>query len=221
MQRLPNGNVFMDWTMQGYMSEHTEDGKVLMEAKFFKQRLGTYRAYKHTGWVGKPKDKPIVRAFGYPSRDEASTTACYVSWNGATEVKTWEFYSHGEFIGSTNRTGFESLYVAPKLLDKVQVKAVDKDGNKLGESKIEAVEMAAGWDPDSPRIASLIHDSKDTVNSVSFYILVVLVIGLIFRGCLKGFYAKRMGKGSGGKLKFPWMSGYDSVPSEEATELRR
>ena len=48
-QVLPNGNAFMGWLDEAFHSEHTPDGKVIMEADL-PSRLKTYRSYKYP-WV--------------------------------------------------------------------------------------------------------------------------------------------------------------------------
>ncbi|KAI1322490.1 ASST-domain-containing protein [Xylariaceae sp. FL0255] len=147
LQRLTNGNVLMAWTDAGYISEHTADDQVVMEAKFYNEtRLGIYRAYKSTNWVGHPKQPPDVRAFGYgASGSQNSMTAIYVSWNGATEHRIWKFYSNGEFLGQTNRTGFETTFVTDKPTGLVRAEAFDANGVYLGKSLDVVTEYAAGW----------------------------------------------------------------------------
>jgi hypothetical protein len=152
VQILPNKNVFVGWTDAGYISEFTDDGQVLMEAQFLKtkpERFGTYRAYKFDGWVGKPKDKPVVKAITAVAKD-VSTTTIYVSWNGATEIKYWDFYADEELIGTANKTSFETSFVAEGALKNIHVDAVAKDGEVLGTSlKTEPVDPSELLLPES------------------------------------------------------------------------
>ncbi|KAI1336498.1 ASST-domain-containing protein [Xylariaceae sp. FL0016] len=149
LQQLPNGNVLMAWTDAGYISEHTLDAEVVMEARFLNDdRLGIYRAYKSTNWIGSPQQPPDVRAFGYGVGGSVrSTTAIYVSWNGATEHRIWKFYSNGIFLGEKNRTGFETVFVTDQSTGAVRVEAFDRDGVFLGKSLEVATEYANGWMP--------------------------------------------------------------------------
>jgi hypothetical protein len=147
MQVLNNGNIFMAWTDAGYLSEHTEDGEPVMEAKFLDEnRLGTYRGYKYDNWVGRPNDPPDVKAMSYGVGNNYMTSI-YVSWNGATEVKSWKFYSDGALIGATNKTGFETAFITPERTGEVWVEGIDKHGNTLGTSDRIQTEFPYGWDP--------------------------------------------------------------------------
>ncbi|KAI0813491.1 ASST-domain-containing protein [Xylaria sp. FL0064] len=150
LQQLPNGNVFMSWTDAGYLSEHTFDDRVLMEARFLNEiRLGTYRVYKSTNWIGRPKQPPDVKALGYGIGTK-SMTAIYVSWNGATEHKIWKFFSGDRLLGQTNRTGFETVFVTDVLISTVRAEAFDSLGNYLGKSNDVPPEYPKGWVPKLP-----------------------------------------------------------------------
>ncbi len=93
LQVLSNENVFINWTDWGYVSEYAADGRLVMEAKFMSARMDTYRAYKFN-WTGVPTEPPALKAYAYggvtSSNDIVSVT--HVSWNGATEVASWNFY---------------------------------------------------------------------------------------------------------------------------------
>ncbi|GAB7362471.1 hypothetical protein MBLNU230_g2793t1 [Neophaeotheca triangularis] len=138
MQILPNGNVFMAWTDAGYLSEHTEDDEVIMEARWLSDRFGTYRAYKQH-WVGMPDTKPDIRVLGH---GEGGSAAVYVSWNGATEYRSWSFHSKaGGSLGTANRTGFETVFIIPHGAGPIWAEALDKDEKVLGRSEEAKVEM--------------------------------------------------------------------------------
>lgn len=108
LEIMPNGNVFIGWTFHSRISEHTPDGRVLMKAKL-PPKMNTYRSYK-SPWVGKPIDPPDV----YAQAQGEKSTDVFVSWNGATEVKTWRFYSstaQGDILQplkSVAKKGFET-----------------------------------------------------------------------------------------------------------------
>jgi hypothetical protein len=66
--------------------------------------------------------------------------ALYVSWNGATEVATWEVLagSHPdklESLGAAPRDGFETALLARTAEPYVAVRAKDSSGRALGDSK--------------------------------------------------------------------------------------
>jgi len=68
----------------------------------------------------------------------------YVSWNGATEVKSWRFYGGDskqgpwEEIAQVPKTGFESSYRHQSTYAYNYAEALDKDGQVLGASAVEA-----------------------------------------------------------------------------------
>lgn len=145
LQILPSGNVIMAWTDAGYLSEHSDDDNVLMEAKWLKRgRFDTYRAYKFDTWVGEPDTLPDVKAFGYGSEDGESTVAIYVSWNGATEAWRWRFSANGNVLGETDKTGFETVFAANDVSGKIQVEALDSKGKQLALSDKVEIEWMTG-----------------------------------------------------------------------------
>lgn len=92
-QTLPgSGNILAGWGMVPSITEHRKDGRNVMDLQLspfssIASRGGAwiYRAYQ-MDWVGKPTWDPALVA------DEATNKA-YVSWNGATEVASWQLVS--------------------------------------------------------------------------------------------------------------------------------
>ena len=109
---LPNENVFVGWADDILISEHAPDGRLLMEAHIL-PHLDSYRSYKFE-WTGYPSEPPNLYAAAFVSGNDTRTMA-YVSWNGATEVKTWELYEtdgegrKGKKVDSVARKGFETV----------------------------------------------------------------------------------------------------------------
>ncbi|KAI7108389.1 hypothetical protein KC352_g36597 [Hortaea werneckii] len=101
-------------------------------------------------------------------------TAFYVSWNGATEVSTWEFHGSDEMegedfekLGSTPKDGFETSLVVPGVAKYGYAVALDKDGKELGRS--ETMRLLPPLDEDlkslssiTPGIRKLVEHSDDT-----------------------------------------------------------
>jgi hypothetical protein len=149
-QLLPNGNAFIGWSSNSYISEHTYDGELVMEAQFASYRFVTYRAYKFN-FTGNPIEPPTLKTFVYGTSPATSTTACYVSWNGATEVESWAFYQSDSsmtspsFIGSTLKTGFETMFQSSGFESSVYAEAISADGKVLGRSPIEATIKPSTW----------------------------------------------------------------------------
>lgn len=148
-QLLPNGNAFVGWSENSYISEHHPDGRVLMEAQFISDRFVTYRAYKFNFTSRAPAEPPVLKAFVYGTEPEKSISVYHVSWNGATEVAEWAFYDdyeqEGRLLGKTKRTGFETAFQSFSFAEKVYAEAIDKDGNVLGKAEAVSVIKPSGW----------------------------------------------------------------------------
>ncbi|KAL4996602.1 ASST-domain-containing protein [Aspergillus recurvatus] len=139
MQVLPNGNVFMGWGNNAYVSEHDAEGNLLLWGYIDKGNIMNYRAQKFQ-WEGNPTDIPALWTYSKSSDDSASTTF-YVSWNGATRVKHWQFYgsnnSTGNYtlLGKTPKDGFETTYIVPGFYRYTYAEALDVKGKVLGRSR--------------------------------------------------------------------------------------
>jgi hypothetical protein len=134
VQILPGGNVFMGWGSEPYFSEFSRDGRLIFDASF-PPELESYRAFRFP-WKGRPQDTPAVAGVSGPE----DKVTLYVSWNGATEVATWEVLAGAgpdklEPVGSAPRKGFETALTLQTDEPYVAVKAKDSSGRVLGTSK--------------------------------------------------------------------------------------
>jgi hypothetical protein len=132
-QFLPNGNVFVGWGSAPFVSEFSGDGELLMNARF-PPECESYRAFRFP-WNGHPTDAPAVAV----ERRPEGKVAIYASWNGATEVESWEVVSGrapGLLVplGSVPREGFETAMLAQTHGPYVAVRAKDRSGEILGTS---------------------------------------------------------------------------------------
>src|SRR5829696_4491334 len=84
LQVLPNGNAFMGWGRAMAVSEFGKDGRLLFDARLPPQNR-SYRAFRFP-WRGYPTDRPAAAA----ERALEEEVRVYASWNGATEVESWE-----------------------------------------------------------------------------------------------------------------------------------
>ncbi|EKG11204.1 Arylsulfotransferase [Macrophomina phaseolina MS6] len=138
-QRLPNGNIFNGWGNVDALSEHKADGTPLLYATWGAYPVMNYRAWSFN-WTAAPKTLPAVYAFAKNNTDSART-ALFVSWNGATEVKSWRFLggddkgSVGTVLGETEKAGFETGFMADGFSAWVAVEALDEGGNVLAKSE--------------------------------------------------------------------------------------
>jgi len=132
--RQPNGNVLVGWGSQRYLSEHTPDGRVVFNARF---ALGSesYRAFR-SPWTGRPLTRPRIAA----AARGAGQLSLYASWNGATEVATWEVLGGARPdalapLGTLARTGFETAMRVRTQTPWIAARAKDAAGAVLGTSR--------------------------------------------------------------------------------------
>ena len=94
----------------------------------------SYRAYRET-WVGTPYYPPVIAAV-----QGRGQTTIYASWNGATEVKTWQVFAvngAGLFpVASAAKSGFETAITVPGPGGYFQAKALDAHGTVIGVSGV-------------------------------------------------------------------------------------
>ena len=134
VQILPNGNAFVGWGRALTISEFSEDGKLLFDAKLPPQNR-SYRAFRFP-WSAKPSDRPAAAA----ERTSEEEVRVYASWNGATEVESWEVLAGRhpgrlKFLGSVPRDGFETAMAVRTSDPYVAVRAQDRAGGGLGTSE--------------------------------------------------------------------------------------
>ena len=136
MQVLPNGNVFIGWgrgrTGVLPFSEFSEDGDLNFHATL-PPKNKTYRAFRFP-WSARPNGAPAVEV--ERGRDDKELML-YVSWNGATEVSTWEvlagpYPEQIEPLGSVPRNGFETAMSVQTPHPYIAVRGKDRSGRVLG-----------------------------------------------------------------------------------------
>ena len=147
-QVLDSGRVFVGWSENTYVSEFNTDGELVMEAQMAAHRFNTYRTYKFN-FTAQPSEPIVERAFVYGATPETSTTVVYVSWNGATEVAEWKFYSWRDdarvLLGSIARTGFETTFMVSGAATNVVAEAVDVNGRSLRQSDAVLAILPSAW----------------------------------------------------------------------------
>ena len=131
-QTLPNGNVFLRWTYHTLLSEHTADGRLIMEAEL--ELPGhCYRSYKFP-WIGRPAQPPGVYSTTI-GKNGTLQTIVHVSWNGSRKLYRLDETGNAmERISSLPRQGFETLLVQHAYANYVVAEAVDERGSPLGRS---------------------------------------------------------------------------------------
>jgi hypothetical protein len=131
MQVLPNGNVFISWGGAPIISEFSHEGELLFDAHY-PPNVESYRAFRFP-WKGHPTEAPALVAESGPEKK----VTLYVSWNGATEVATWEVLAGPgpdqlEPLGSVPRSGFETAMLVQTSEPYVAVRAKHHLGEVLG-----------------------------------------------------------------------------------------
>ena len=134
VQVLPNGNVFVGWGSEPFFSEFSDDGKLLFNARF-SRKAQSYRAFRFP-WSGNPSDDPAVAA----ERGSGDKVRVYASWNGATDVTTWQVLAGPNSdqlkpIGSAPRDGFETTIAVRTAEPYVAIQAKSRSGRVLGTTK--------------------------------------------------------------------------------------
>ena len=141
VQALANDDVFVGWGSEPWYTQFRPDGTVALDATF--ETGQSYRAFRCT-WAGTPTDVPAVavRSTGQ------GAVAVYTSWNGATEVATWQVLGGSGATGlaplrTVPRDGFEtSVHLSPAP-PYVAVAALAADGTVLATSRPVATAGAA------------------------------------------------------------------------------
>jgi hypothetical protein len=134
MQVLPNGNVFIGWGSEPFVSEFSHEGELLFDAHI-PPGNDSYRSFRFP-WKGQPTEAPAV-AVDQKSDDELTL---FASWNGATEVESWEVLAGAhpdqlEPLGAVPRNGFETAISARTAEPYVAVRAKDSSRRILGTSR--------------------------------------------------------------------------------------
>jgi hypothetical protein len=152
MQTLPNSNVLLGYGNTPAFTEFAPDGTPLCDVHFAPERrfgsgdVQSYRVYK-AAWQGWPASKPdaVVAQDSDEAADGDGQLRLWVSWNGATEVASWELQGAGRLdvkddtywrrLDAADKTSFETGFPLKVTYPRcVRVVALDKKGKVLGRS---------------------------------------------------------------------------------------
>ncbi|KAH8734145.1 ASST-domain-containing protein [Ilyonectria robusta] len=141
---VANGNLVVGWGSNPGVTEYTQDGKCVMDIQFgayspgykFGHTVSSYRAFKGD-WIGRPTTDPDLST-------NWAAHEIYVSWNGATEVRSWAVYAgdkaKNDVVAVRHRRnvakdGFETAIRVPQH-SWVEVRGLDINGKVLGSTGV-------------------------------------------------------------------------------------
>ena len=132
-QPLANGDTFVGWGSEPYLSEFSASGKLLLEGNF----PGSDLSYRSTvePWVGLPLTRPAAAA---RESDDGGTTV-YASWNGATRLASWRVLARADdgslrAVATAAKSGFETAIQVSRGNQRFEVQALDARGRVIGTS---------------------------------------------------------------------------------------
>ena len=133
-QLLPDGNVLVGFGELPYFSEYSRSGQRLLDGVFPGPDM-SYRANQVRHWVGLPLTRPSAVA-----RQSDGTTRVYVSWNGATQVRSWRVLAGPgsgtlHAVATARKGGFQTAIGVPSGARVFQVQALSAQGTVIGTSK--------------------------------------------------------------------------------------
>jgi hypothetical protein len=131
MQKLPNGNYLIGWGHEPYFTEFGPRGGIVFDGRFGRRGADSYRAYRFP-WIGRPTRPPAVAVVG---------NTLYASWNGATEVVSWQLLMRNDKkklrpVRVVPKGGFETAIPLPSSAAWVAVRALDRSGRSLARSTV-------------------------------------------------------------------------------------
>jgi len=138
VRMLENGNVFVGWGAEPFVSEFSPAGELLLDARLGAEYSG-YRAFR-IPWSVTGEGRPALAA----RRHGAGATQLWVSWNGDTQVVNWQVLAGSasgalKVLGTQPRTGFETAITLAGTPRRVAVRGLDSAGRTLATSPIQTL----------------------------------------------------------------------------------
>jgi EmrB/QacA subfamily drug resistance transporter len=135
LELLPNGNVFVGWGSDPYLTEFSRSGKTLLDAYLPYEPDLSYRATLEP-WVGLPLSPPSAAA-----RTRGGRTTVYASWNGATKVVAWRVLGGSSTVrlapvATATKSGFETAIALGSHEARLRVQALGAGNRVLGTSRV-------------------------------------------------------------------------------------
>jgi hypothetical protein len=137
-QRLADGGGIVGWGSEPYFSHFDAQGNLVRDGRM-PTNMQSYRAFR-SPWSSAPSGVPDVATEG----DSVGGAAVYVSWNGATEVRSWEVLTGADPSSlapsaAVPKGGFETAITVHPNGKYLAVRGLDKAGTVLGTSPVVAL----------------------------------------------------------------------------------
>ena len=151
-QVLPDGHVITGWGSHAYLTEHLANGTCVFFGWTAITGTMVYRVYK-ANWTADPLTAPNIWSFSKSRK----STVFYASWNGATKVTHWKFYTSNtrsgpwQLASTVKKTGFETSYKHDAYTEWTYVEALHND-KVLRRSSVEKTFVPG------PELSPLCHD---------------------------------------------------------------
>lgn len=187
LQSLPSGNVLLGYGFNGMLAEFSSDGELLCDVHFQPSsavntgNVQSYRVLKQP-WIGRPASRPDLAV---------SDGKAFVSWNGATEVRSWMLQASDDCEGDESgfhnvtehsKTGFETtLSLDHAMIPEawIRVVALDSNGEELGTSAFAELSATSGFL--SPGMAKMLKAVRIAVLvELAVYGLVVMLFIVLY-----------------------------------------
>lgn len=133
VQELPGGETIVGWGQQPYFTEFNSAGQEDLDARFVVS-TPSYRAYRFT-WSGQPTSAPALAV----SRNSNGSALLSASWNGATDVASWQVLAGKSatslsVVNSVAKRYFETEITEGNTAPYFAVRALDASGQVLASS---------------------------------------------------------------------------------------
>ncbi len=132
MLSLPEGNWLMGYGNLPNFTEYNAAGEVLLDGTLG-PNVQDFRTYL-SPWSGHPSSPPAITA-----KRNGSSVTVLTSWNGATEVASWQVLAGASpssltALATVPRSGFQTQATLTSSAAYVETRALDANGNVLGSS---------------------------------------------------------------------------------------
>ena len=176
-----DSNVLINWASPGGISEFDSNGRLVLEASLAGGGVTSYRVFK-SPFVGRPLYPPRLKLLSASTgpNGEGLASTFYMSWNGATEMRSWKIYISEEENGPSQlmaeipKQGFETAWAMGSCQGGFAfVEALDANGKVLGKSNVTLINGPRGHPPVAVQEQEAGHSAqgRSSMPSVSLWLV--------------------------------------------------